>query len=154
MNTVGNVAQEWSVIQMAEYDLISKTALLEHLGMAMECENCPRNADKELYKCVHNPTPERCTCSDIAQICIRITEFATFADVQPVKRGRWITKAEDYYKAWQDSGRSWDDMPYFVTGLKFACSNCFEQFDVNAEGVEKWSGCPLCLARMDGEQDE
>lgn len=70
------------------------------------------------------------------------------ADVQPVKRGSWITKAEDYYKAWQDSGRSWDDMPYFVTGLKFACSNCFEQFDVNAEGVEKWNGCPLCLARM------
>lgn len=75
------------------------------------------------------------------------------ADVQPVKHGRWITKAEDYYKAWQDSGRSWDDMPYFVTGLKFACSNCFEQFDVNAEGVEKWNGCPLCLARMDGEQN-
>ena len=72
-------------------------------------------------------------------------------DVQPVKHGRWITKAEDYYKAWQDSGRSWDDMPYFVTGLKFACSNCFEQFDVNAEGVEKWNGCPLCLARMDGD---
>ena len=76
------------------------------------------------------------------------------ADVQPVKRGRWITKAEEYYKAWQDSGRSWDDMPYFVTGLKFACSNCFEQFDVNAEGVEKWNGCPLCLARMDGEHNE
>lgn len=74
---------------MAEYDLISKTALLEHLDMAMECENCPRNADKELYKCVHNPTPERCTCSDIAQICIRITEFATFADVQPVNQ--WIS---------------------------------------------------------------
>jgi hypothetical protein len=74
-------------------------------------------------------------------------------DVQPVKHGRWITKAEDYYKAWQDSGRSWDDMPYFVTGLKFACSNCFEQFDVNAEGVEKWNGCPLCLARMDGDTD-
>lgn len=71
--------------------------------------------------------------------------------IQPVKRGRWITKAEDYYKAWQDSGRSWDDMPYFVTGLKFACSNCFEQFDVNAEGVEKWNGCPLCLARMDSD---
>lgn len=70
------------------------------------------------------------------------------ADVQPAKRGSWITKAEDYYKAWQDSGRSWDDMPYFVTGLKFACSNCFEQYDVNAEGVEKWNGCPLCLARM------
>ena len=76
------------------------------------------------------------------------------ADVQPVKRGRWITKAEDYYKAWQDNGRSWDDMPYFVTGLKFACSNCFEQFDVNTEGVEKWNGCPVCLARMDGDTND
>ena len=75
------------------------------------------------------------------------------ADVQTVRHGRWITKTKDYYKAWQDSGRSWDDMPYFVTGLKFACSNCFEQFDVNAEGVEKWNGCPLCLARMDGDAE-
>lgn len=82
-----------------------------------------------------------------------LIEQITAEDVQTVRRGRWITKAEDYYKAWQDSGRSWDDMPYFVTGLKFACSNCFEQFDVNAEGVEKWNGCPLCLARMDGDTD-
>lgn len=74
-------------------------------------------------------------------------------DVQPVRHGRWITKAKDYYKSWQDSGRSWDDMPYFVTGLNFACSNCCEQFDVNAEGVEKWNGCPLCLARMDGDTE-
>ena len=82
-----------------------------------------------------------------------IIEQITAEDVQSVRHGRWITKAEDYYKAWQDSGRSWDDMPYFVTGLKFACSNCFEQFDVNAEGVEKWNGCPLCLVRMDGDTD-
>lgn len=67
---------------MAEHDLISKTALLKHLDMAIECKDCPRNTNKELYKCVHNPTSERCTCSDIAQICIRITEFATFSDVQ------------------------------------------------------------------------
>ena len=73
------------------------------------------------------------------------------ADVQPVRHGQWITKAEDYYKAWLNSGRSWVDMPYLVTGLKFACSECFEQYDVNAEGVEKWNGCPLCLARMDGD---
>ena len=84
---------------------------------------------------------------------VKITANEPSTDVQPVKRGRWIKKAEDYYKAWQDSGRSWDDMPYFVTGLKFACSNCFEQFDVNAEGVEKWNGCPLCLVRMDGEKE-
>lgn len=87
------------------------------------------------------------------QAMINVVGSVEAADVQSVKRGRWITKAEDYYKAWQDSGRSWDDMPYFVTGLKFACSNCFEQFDVNAEGVEKWNGCPLCLVRMDGDTE-
>ena len=84
---------------------------------------------------------------------VRFFADCPLPDVQPVKHGRWITKAKDYYKAWQDSGRSWDDMPYFVTGLKFACSNCFEQYDVNAEGVEKWNGCPLCLARMDGDAE-
>ena len=75
-------------------------------------------------------------------------------EAEPVKRGRWIEKAEDYYKSWQDSGRSWDDMPYFVTGLKFACSNCFEQFDNYVEGVEKWNGCPICFAKMEGAENE
>ena len=74
---------------MAEYDLISKTALLKHLDMAIECEDCPRNANKELYECVHNSTPQRCTCSEIAQICIRITNFEASTDVQPVNQ--WIS---------------------------------------------------------------
>ena len=87
------------------------------------------------------------------QNCLNPYYIEAFADVQPVKCERWITKAEDYYKAWQESGRSWDDMPYFVTGLKFACSNCFEQFDNYVEGVEKWNDCPICLARMDGDTE-
>lgn len=72
-------------------------------------------------------------------------------DVQPVKHGWWITKAEDYYKAWQDSGRSWDDMPYFITGKHIACSECFTEYDVCTEGIEHWIGCPRCLAKMDGD---
>ena len=74
---------------MAEYDLISKTALLRQLDMAIECKDCPRNTNKELYECVHNPTPQRCTCSEIAQICIRITDFEVSTDVQPVNQ--WIS---------------------------------------------------------------
>jgi hypothetical protein len=85
---------------------------------------------------------------------LRIIENMPTADVQPVKRGRWITKAENYYKAWQDSGRSWDYMPYFVTGKHIACSECFIEYDVCTEGIEHWTGCPCCLARMDGEQNE
>ena len=112
---------------------------------------------EELLKHLNNCRLDPLFDPDMARICFAISVFVEnmqTADVQPVKRGQWITKSEDYYKAWQDSGRSWDDMPYFVTGLKFACSNCFEQYDVNAEGVEKWNGCPLCLARMDGEYNE
>lgn len=76
------------------------------------------------------------------------------ADVQPVEHGKWITKAEEYYKAWQDSGRSWDDMPYFITGEHIACSECFTEYDVCTEGIEHWTGCPCCLARMDlGEKN-
>ena len=87
---------------------------------------------------------------------IRLAEFAIdeicATDVQPpVKRGHWIEKSEEYYRLWQDSGRSWDDMPYFVTGLKFACSCCFNQYDVNAEGVEEWDFCPKCGADMRGK---
>ena len=88
---------------------------------------------------------------------IRIAEFAIdeicSTDAQPVKRGHWIEKSEEYYRLWQDSGRSWDDMPYFVTGLKFACSCCFNQYDVNAEGVEEWDFCPKCGADMRGDEN-
>lgn len=125
---------------MAEHDLISKTALLEYLDMAMECENCPRNADKELYKCVHNPTPERCTCSDIAQICIRITKFATFADVQPVKHGYWEEVTD--YGGWGDT--------------HYRCSVCGEEWYLE-DGKPKDNNmnfCPRCGARMDAEPDE
>lgn len=72
-------------------------------------------------------------------------------DVKPIRHGRWITKAKDYYKAWQDSGRSWDDMPCFITGKHIACSECFTEYDVCTEGIEHWIGCPCCLARMDGD---
>lgn len=73
------------------------------------------------------------------------------ADVQPVKRGHWIEKSEEYYRLWQDSGRSWEDMPYFVTGLKFACPCCFNQYGVDKEGVEEWDFCPNCGSDMRGD---
>lgn len=122
---------------MAEYDLISKTALLKHLDMAVECKDCPRNGNKELYKCVHNPTSERCTCSDIAQICIRITEFATFSDVQPIKHGRWIGIIEYCKKnGYIPSGM----------GIYYWCSEC------DKEEQKTSDFCPNCGADMRGEQ--
>ena len=123
---------------MAEY--IERETLLKELEMAIKCKDCPRNVDIITYY-------DRCACSEIGDICNAITESPA-ADVQPVKRGHWIEKSEEYYRLWQDSGRSWDDMPYFVTGLKFACSCCFNQYDVNAEGVEEWDFCPKCGADL------
>lgn len=117
---------------MAEHDLISKTALLKHLDMAIECKDCPRNANKELYKCVHNLTSERCTCSDIAQICIRITEFATFSDVQPVKHGRWELTDNPSFKKCSECGAWWS-------------SDVTDNYFTNY--------CPKCGAKMRGAKN-
>ena len=70
---------------MVEYDLISKTALLRHLDMAIDCKDCPRNTDRKTYY-------ERCACSEVADICNTITDFATFVDVQPINQ--WISVKE------------------------------------------------------------
>ena len=84
---------------------------------------------------------------------VSILDDINAADVQPVRRGKWIEKAEDYYRQWQDSGRSWDDMPYFITGEHFACGVCFDKYEINAEGVEFWDFCPHCGADMRGEDN-
>ena len=118
---------------MAEY--IDKKTAIDSIA-SNYCMNCEHSNGILCRACEHQDDMD-------------IIDDIPAADVHPVKHGRWIEKSEEYYRLWQDSGRSWDDMPYFVTGLKFACSNCFEQFDVNAEGVEKWNGCPLCLAKME-----
>lgn len=123
---------------MAEHDLISKTALLRHLDMAMECKDCPRNADKELYKCVNNPTSERCTCSDIAHICNTITDFETVADVQPVKRGKWIAENRD--------NRGYADC--------YTCTNCnCYTYTYTLMKDCEYDYCPNCGARMDGDAE-
>lgn len=38
----------------------------------------------------------------IGDVCPNFTP--NWVDVHPAKRGKWITKAGDYYKAWGDSG--------------------------------------------------
>ena len=116
---------------MAEYDLISQTALLRHLDMAIDCKDCPRNTDRKTYY-------ERCACSEVADICNTITDFATFADVQPVKHGKW-----------ESSQRT------IETGTVY-CSNCaIEYYISDLRTVGDCNGivhyCPNCGARMDGD---
>ena len=136
---------------MAEYDLISKRALLKHLDMAIECEDCPRNINKDLHTCNMRTTFEGCTCSEVSQICCRITNFVPVADVQPVKHGKWIEKPP--YK---------DEI---VKNLEFqiVCSECDEQncsiefdecYNPIGKTFYKTRYCPNCGADMRGEDND
>lgn len=59
------------------------------------------------------------------------------ADVAPVVHGRWIkTTHENACAEWTD----------------FTCSVCGAVFDDNEWLFSEWSGCPVCLARMDGAE--
>lgn len=82
---------------MAEYDLISKTALLKQLDMAMDCKDCPRNINRKTYY-------DRCACTEVGDICDTITDFATFADVQPVNQ--WIS-VDDKLPEWDKTVLVW-----------------------------------------------
>ena len=86
--------QEWTVIQMAEY--IEREALLQQLEMAIECKDCPRNADRKTYY-------DRCACSEIQDICDAITE-APKADVQPANQ--WIS-VDDKLPEWDKAVLVW-----------------------------------------------
>ena len=57
-------------------DLLSKEVVLKHLGMAMECEECPRKDCKDIKL-------------NAVEVCSIIRYLATFADVQPVNQ--WIS---------------------------------------------------------------
>lgn len=71
------------------------------------------------------------------QSMIDVVGSVEAADVQPVKRGRWIYKG---------TVNSWDEM---------ACSCCDGAFSTqDREQILDWEFCPHCGARMDGEQND
>lgn len=55
-------------------------------------------------------------------------------DVRPLKQGHWIEINE--YGGWGDT--------------HYRCSVCGNEWGLDAE---KWNGCPICLARMDGDKN-
>lgn len=77
-------------------------------------------------------------------------EHMPSADVQPVKRGRWIEK------------EAYEEDKQMGFNFQIVCSNCDEQnsvlyFDENSEPTEKYfmrtPWCPWCGARMDGDSE-
>ena len=124
------------------------------------CEEVASGCEWEAMKCDESDgyeshvKAESLNCAaDHRQLAEWLVELKELREAD-VKRGKWVEKAEDYYRQWQDSGRSWDDMPYFITGLHFACGVCFDKYEINAEGVEFWDFCPHCGADMRGEDNE
>ena len=63
--------------------------------------------------------------------CIAEVFNAPAADVAPVVHGRWILKKNYHHGHYIDTD--------------CFCSEC------NTLGSPQWKGCPVCLARMDGE---
>ena len=74
--------------------------------------------------------------TDIIENMRDIVAEAPAADVVPVVHGRWIaTEQENGCTVWND----------------YTCSVCGSVFDGNDWLFDEWKGCPVCLARMDGE---
>lgn len=71
MSAVHDAVQEWAVMKVAEY--IEREAVYNTLK-AMYCDEC---------------TDEKCQMCEYANIMF-VLDNLPIADVQPVKRGRWI----------------------------------------------------------------
>lgn len=75
-----------------------------------------------------------------------IKYIAAFNTVKkpPLKSGRWIETAFDYYTTWAEkNGPDLEMCDYFTDNINFACSECFTQYEM-IDGVEHWGYCPFC----------
>lgn len=74
---------------------------------------------------------------DSANAVIYLLRSQPTADVEEVKHGIWLEKAEKIPNPWDEGGYSIE--------IDYVCSECGF---INALG--KTNGCPYCLAKMDG----
>jgi hypothetical protein len=67
---------------------------------------------------------------------------------QEPKIGRWIEKAEDYYKAINEYGGGVDEnTDYFTDDI--ACPKCLSKFSTIDNETERFRHCPNCGAKME-----
>lgn len=90
---------------------------------------------KQLNRKKPGPADRRYTdgWNDAVLMFKSMVHSAKAADVAPVRHGEWL---------WLDG-----------YGEKFACSECLEIFDTDADDANagnEWNFCPKCGAKMDG----
>lgn len=68
---------------------------------------------------------------DYAYAAAKLLDEVDAADVAPVVHGRWVSKDSRYPFSWR------------------YCSEC--GYHVTASMARNYKGCPICMARMDGE---
>ena len=100
-------------------DLLSKEVVLKHLGMAMECEDCPRKDCKDIKL-------------NAVEVCSIIRYLGTYADVQPVRRGKW------------------EEIEDFDGDSHYGCTACGAEFYLEAgtPNDNEYYYCPHCGADM------
>lgn len=79
-----------------------------------------------------------------------VLEIANMPSAEPErKRGRWIFKAEEFYKAVNEKGGGVNEnTPFFTDDI--ACSECLSMFSVIDNEAERFNFCPSCGADMRG----
>ena len=63
------------------------------------------------------------------------------------KKGKWIEKAEDYYKAINEYGGGVDEITDYFTD-DIACPKCLSKFSTIDNETERFDFCPACGADM------
>ena len=83
--------------------------------------------DQRVFK--YATASEFLSARDAIERAVKMLESLPAADVEPVKRGRWLTQI-------LNGTRIWD------------CSEC------KTIGSPQWKRCPVCEAKMDEEEKE
>lgn len=97
--------------------LIDADALMEKLGMARECKNCPSSKDAIYCK----------QSSQMVDVCEAIDEMPT---IDPVKHGEWVSK-----NGWVSCSVCGLEPPNETNETSDYCPNCGAKMDKEKEDV-------------------